>query len=292
MNTFKHFRRSVAIGSLLLLPAMEAVSRADTIVVTPGNMSDWTFYSFDSNGDSPGDPGNVGALVTGPATPPLGIGSAELATGTGAGDGSEQIRNTDYQGIKLSALTSLSYWTYMSQNTNNGQQMPYLELYINTTGVGATAGSWDDRLSFEPPYQTPATGNPSLPNQGNSVLDTWQGWNALTGGWYDDNNLGSPGTYESPSNPGVISLATYLETYPDATIVNAAPGEGGVRVSVGYADAGDTFVGNIDDFTIGTADATTTYDFEPASVPKPASAGLLLVGSAAALMRRRRRRPA
>jgi hypothetical protein len=286
MNTFKSARRLVAIASLSAVALLAGVSHADTVVVTPSNMSDWTFYSFDSNGDPTTSNGNVGALVTGPATPPLGTGSAELATGTGNGDGSEQIRNTDYNGIKLSDLTSLSYSTFMSQN--NGSQMPYLELYINTTGVAAIPGSYDDRLSFEPPYQTAPFSGGDHPDQGASVLNTWQNWNALTGGWYDDLNVGTPGANEGPGQPGVVSLATYLATYPNATIVNATPDEGGVRVSVGYGSSGDTFAGNIDDFVIGTAAGTTTYDFEPTSVPEPASMGLLLVGGSAVLMRRRK----
>ena len=79
MKAFKNIRRSVAIGSLLLVPALEAVSRADsTVVVTPSNMNGWALNSFDDNGNivTSGPFLGTAALVTGIATPPLGVGSA------------------------------------------------------------------------------------------------------------------------------------------------------------------------------------------------------------------------
>ena len=117
-------------------------------------------------------------MVTGPDTPPLGTGSANLATGNGVtgGEGAEILSNSGYAGTALSSLTALSYSTY--DTLNNGQQFPYLSLEIS---LGTTIkGNSYDQLFFEPPYQTATTGNPSLPNQGATALNTWQSWNALT----------------------------------------------------------------------------------------------------------------
>jgi hypothetical protein len=86
------------------------------------------------------------------------------------------------------------------------------------------------------------------------------------------------------------SLSTFLADYPDATIVSGPyPGLGGIALRVGFGSSGETEDGYVDNFTIGVAGVNTTYDFEPNSVPEPASAGLLLVGGATALLRRRRR---
>ena len=127
------------------------------------------------------------AMAVGPATPPLGIGSAHLATPVGAGDGAAAIATEQYDGTLLSSITSLGYSTY--DVTNNGQQFPYLAISINANdGHGTT-----DTLFFEPPYQTPGAGNPSLPNQGATTMNTWQTWNALEGGWWDNNGIASPG---------------------------------------------------------------------------------------------------
>ena len=149
-------------------------------------------------------------------------GSAHLATGTN-GDESAQIRNTGYAGTKLSDLTALSYSTYASDW--NGQQLPYLTLNVDSDNDGTL----DDQLFFEPPFQTPTSGNPLLPDQGAEMLDTWQTWNALAGGWYSD-TFASPGT-------GVLPLADYIAAHPDAVILTPA-GPGGVRLVVACIGVG------------------------------------------------------
>jgi hypothetical protein len=227
-------------------------------------------------------------MVTGPATPPLGTGSAHLATNPGFGDGAEIIATNNFDGTSLSAITSLSYWAYMANNGPiNNQQFPYLGVAISTDGNPIQSdGSNLDFMHFEPPYQQHSTGNPSLPDQGPTVLNEWQGWNAQEGGWWDGVIGGSGGDHVQP-------LSAFIAAYPNAIIADPSsvyPGFEGVNLQVGFADNTSTFDGNVDDFTLGTASASTTYDFEPAAVPEPASFSLLGIG-ALALLRRRRRAP-
>lgn len=287
MKAFKNIRRSFAISSLIFVPALEAISNAQVQVeVTPSNMNGWTLNTFDGSlNNTTGQPNSGAAeMVTGPATPPLGVGSAHLATPVGGGDGAAAIATEAYDGTLLSSVTALSYSTY--DVTNNGSQFPYLAVSIaQNDGSGNT-----DTLFFEPPYQQPATGNPGLPNQGPTVQNEWQAWNAYVGGFWDNNNIGSPGTAESPSNPGVMPLRAFEAAYPAATIASSGfPGLGGIALQVGFGSSGETEDGYVDAFTIGVAGVNTTYDFEPAAVPEPASAGLLFLGGSAVLMRRRRR---
>jgi hypothetical protein len=196
-------------------------------------------------------------FVTGPATPPLGVGSAELKTGDGStgGDCSAELRNGAYSGVKLSTITALSYWTY--DVVNNGQQFPYLELNVSTTG-GATP---DDALFFEPPYQQPGNGGSDCASQGEPALSTWQKWDAAGGCWWSNGGTLNPGT-------GSGTLADYLATYPNATIVNSSTG-GAVHLVVGFASSTDRFDGNVDAVTIGVSGSNTTYDFEPAKPSAP-----------------------
>jgi hypothetical protein len=196
-------------------------------------------------------------FVTGPAVPPLGVGSAELKTGDGStgGDCSAELRNSAYSGVKLSTITSLSYWTY--DVVNNGQQFPYLELNISTTG-GATP---DDALFFEPPYQQPGNGGADCASQGAPALNTWQKWDAASGCWWSNGGTLNPGT-------GTGTLADYLATYPNATIVNSSTG-GAVHLVVGFASSTDQFDGNVDAVTIGVSGSNTTYNFEPAKPSAP-----------------------
>jgi hypothetical protein len=249
-ESFMSKRFLVGFAALAAALTTAAVAAAATFVVYPGHMDSWAFNTTNDSGTGPSLFGAGGGFVTGPGTPPLGSGSAHLFTGTDGGE-SSQLRNTAYSGVKLSALTKLGYCTYAT--TNNGQQMPYLSLEISTTGNGVQ----DDRLFFEPPYQTHASGNPSLPDQGAPVLNTWQCWDALHGGWWANSGDGglNPGT-------GVNSLSAYLAVHPNATIVNKVDGLGGVRLLVGFASASDKFDGNVDAFAIGVNGTDTTYDFE------------------------------
>src|SRR4051812_33801427 len=155
---------------LLVLFTFAGLAAADTtVVVTPVNMDGWAFYSTDDTGVINSGSAS-GGMVFGPATPPLGAGSANLMTGPGAGDGSEQLRNSDRSGTRIDALTSLSYSTYAT--SWNGQQLPYLTLWIDYTGDGLR----DDRLHFEADFTA-----------GTAAQNIWQTWNTLTGQWYDDN---------------------------------------------------------------------------------------------------------
>jgi hypothetical protein len=258
----KKFFRALAYG--ILCSAVPAL--ADT-VVTNATPNGWAFDFRDGGGTVlTTGPTLLTDYVVGPSAPPLGTGSAHLSTPPGGGDGSGELRNSNYAGTALSTITALSYSTFMS--VNNGQQFPYLVLTISTTG-GTTQ---DDKIYFEPPYQQPSTGNPSLPDQGATSMNLWQTWNALEGGWWNDLGDFTQGT-------GVGSFADYLALYPNATIVNAGT-LGGVRFNVGFASPGDAFDGNVDNFTIGINSADTTFDFEasaPAPLPNVASMGMVML---------------
>jgi hypothetical protein len=257
---------------LLAAGLFAAPALGGQIEVTPSNMNGWSFLSTDSNGDpavSAPYTNAVGQMVTGPGTPPLGTGSAELKTGAGGGDGSEQITTDNFDGDSLSSLTALGYSTY--DVTNNGDQFPYLK-------ISFTSPEGDDAIFFEPPYQTPSSGNPALPNQGATQMNTWQTWDVLDGGFWDDNGvLSSPGTFEDANDLGVQPLSTFLSAYAGATIT-------GVSLRVGYASPSDNFEGYMDNFTIGVNGATTNYDFDPnpaVVTPLPSAiygAGALLIG--------------
>jgi PEP-CTERM motif len=265
--------------------ALAGLAPAETIVVAPTQMGSWSFATVDGSGaaciPSTGTCGS-GSMVTGPAAPPIGVGSANLQTGPGGGDGGSKIDSSALNGISLGSLTTLSYSTY--DTLNNGQQFPYLKLYLTWDG-----GADSDQIFFEPPYQTPATGNAGLPDQGPTSMNTWQTWNALTGGWWDNNGVCGEGT-------GVCSLSEFASllagnvSLNDITITGGAttPDGDGLSLRVGVASANEDFNGYVDNVTLGVSGTDTTYDFEPAvpaSTPEPGTialfgAGMLLLAAA------------
>lgn len=204
-------------------------------------------------------PGGSVTFQAGPGVSPIGNGSVCLFTGN-SGDLSAEMRLTTFDGTLLRDLTDLRYWTY--GEVNNGQQWPYIILQIDLDGDGEV----DDLLFFEPAYQTPASGNPNLPDQGPPVRNTWQGWNALVGGWWSLNGIGGlqPGTDVGP-------LSQYLQNAPGARTVNSDDGGGGIRVVQGFGSPTDVFRGCVDAFSIQTRTAgiTTTFNFEPQVAPPP-----------------------
>jgi hypothetical protein len=240
------FSRAIAFAPVFFV-AIAAL--AATTTVTPSNLGTWTMQNAHCSGGT-----NTGttAIVAGPATPPLGSGSAQITIGTD-GDSFDGFRTPDFNGTLLSALTTLSYSTY-TQVDGSGGQSPYLLLNLDFDNDGVL----DDQIFFEPVYQS-ATYFPSNP-QGPLTTATWQTWDALNGGWWSVNSTAGadPGT-------NVKSLAAIIAAQPNARILAPGPGTGSFRVMGGCGgSAWTSYVGNFDGVNVGVTGTVTTYDFEPA----------------------------
>lgn len=225
----------LAAGAISLVAAGAAL--AGTTTVTPAHMHGWSAVN-----DTCGAP-STGAIgfVTGPSTPPAGSGSVQLTVGSN-GDSYPTLRTAHFDGVKLSSLTALDYWTYVS-HAGSGSQAPYIDLYVDWNGDGVR----DDIVTFEPVYQTSQS----------VALNTWQHWDALHGLWWSD-NLGGP--------PPLFTLSSYLSTHPDATILGGSEQSFILAAGCG-GSAWTNFVGNADELTVGVNGNNSTYDFEPTIGP-------------------------
>lgn len=211
--------------------------QAQTVVVLDcNNLNGWQEYTESTASIR---------YVTGPGTPPLSSGSIEFSTGS---DGLSlgYVGTEQYKGTLLSDLTELNYWTYV-QNYLNGQA-PAIEIFVDNTGDGTI----DDRLVFEPIYQR---GGPYSPvqNGGKVLLNTWQQWDALIGGWWT--------AHDGTAGPPTTNLETYTDAHPEATIVK-------IILTTGDGHTWPNFLGNADALSIGVNGVTTTYDFEPCETDK------------------------
>jgi hypothetical protein len=240
LNIKKAVASAAATGALLASTVIPAF--AATTVVTETS-TDWTtVHSTCSAIPSTGSQ----VMEEGPATPPAPTGSREFRIGVN-GDSFEQYRNDDLDGLPLSQLTTLTYSTYVEQ-FGSGDQAPYINLLVDQDGNPATTTD-QDQLFFEPVYQTGTYGGATVPNQGNVVLNTWQTWDADSGGWW----ALSDGTF----GPPLITLQSYLAEYPNAIVRDTTSGS--IRLVAGCGGAAwANFIGNADNVTING----TTYNFE------------------------------
>jgi len=231
------------LGAAAAIP-LAAYAASTTVVVTPSNMQGWAF--FDDNGN-----GGSGSLVSGPATPPLGAGSAQLEL-TAMNQG-YAFGNSGFSGTKLADLTSLGYSTYVQQGNNT--VAPALQLNIDTDVTDGNVG-WQGRMVYEPYYTHTVTDG------------TWQTWNTMdnalvgnVGNWWFSN--GGVAATSGCTQAKPCSWSQVLAVFPNIGVNTDFPG---VLFKAG-SNWQVPFTGNVDAFTIGTAGDTTTYDFEPTLTP-------------------------
>ena len=239
MRKIVYAAAGIALAAGIATPMMAMAANSTTVVVTGADLTTSTapgpnqFLVIEQRGTG----GGV-STVHGPATPPLGMGSLQLAVASTADHWS--VYNYDHTGTLLSDITALSYSTYTDSTTT----APALQLVINPGAHAASCTSCASNvtystLNFEP-YQNPTS-------QQKLKADTWQGWNVLDGNVW--------GTHLNMNQGPGVSWSQFVADYPAATV------KYGFGVNVGGNWSAMT--GNVDALTFGTAAGTTTYDFEP-----------------------------
>jgi parallel beta-helix repeat protein len=188
-----------------------------------------------------------GMLVTGPATPPIGTGSAKLSVD---GTGRFILSNLAYASTRLADVTNLAYSTYTEGVSNILAPAMNLDIDYDLTDANV---AWQGRLIFEP-YQGGGVVTPG----------TWQTWTPMTSGkWWAS---GAPGNGPCPQSTP-CTWSQVLTAFPNSGL---RAGNGWLHFKVGLWAGG--FTGYVDAFTFGVSGDATTYDFE-----RPAST--LVVGS-------------
>ncbi len=218
----------IAAVVVVLMSAHSGAGAVTTVTVTPANMNGWGFVQEVANG--------TGALVVGPAVPPLGPGSAHMTVDA---TGRELLATLAYAGTRFADITSLSYSTYQDPASSAASNLAISLQFDADYDLTDSNTAWQGRLVFEPYYTNTV------------VKGAWQTWNPLAGVWWAS---GAPGSTFCPiSTP--CTWAQVLSHFPN----------GGIRVggALQFKAGGPWpgFDGNVDAFTIGTISGTTTYDF-------------------------------
>lgn len=247
--------KSILLAAAVI--ALPAMAFANTIVVSPGSLNGWAFSNTDNSGTNAS-----GAFVSGPGTAPLGTGSAQFTVNDSSS--SEILYNvtSPYIGQTVSSFSDFVYDYYRASPTGtNAVTEPALQLAIYN---GST---YAGRLVFEPYLAALATADATW-----EMADT----GTTSHGWWS--------SHAGACTEGMTtscSWATISGDYANDTVA-------GILFKAG--SGWDSFVGNVDDFTISSTSAVgdTTYNFEPA-VPEPASFAVLGAGLLGLLMVRKRR---
>ena len=212
-------RLAVVLACVLLLavtPAVFAAAPAAIIIPVSSGTVGWENINYDAGTSTwvsaPTPSGTRGAFVKAPTTLVLGSGSFHQVVGTNGND-AQRLQFSGLNGTALSTITELTYSTYV---TTPGGQATYLQLAVDYTGDGAQ----DDRLFFEPVYQSGGYSGTPVPNQCAAIpncvaLNTWQTWDAKVGGWWLVSGAGGP---------PLITLADFITAHPTAAIVSTGYG--------------------------------------------------------------------
>jgi hypothetical protein len=203
------------------------------------------------------------SYVSGPGTPPGGVGSLAMSMTSGQKVG---VFNYSY-GVcdgnltcsppaamtPLADVDALRFSAYRASGTS----YPTLNIEIYKTATG--------------PYSSFVF----IPKASAIVDSTWQTWDATStadGTWYSTTNLGSGHFNCAFQSAGCnASWSQILTDYPAAAIVY------GLGPNIG---TGGTFSGNVDNLTIGINGANTVYDFEPYTEPGAPTIGTVTRGNA------------
>ena len=208
------------------------------IVVSPANMNGWLFFNEGATG--------TGGFETGPDTPPLGEGSANLIVDS---TGRHNLGTQAYAGTRLDQISELRYSTFKNTNSNQAIDIA-LQFDIDYDGDGGN-NAYQGRLVFEP-YLTGA----------NPQENVWQTWHPLVNGKFYASRPGANGSNGVCPQNAPCTWSQVLANFPNASI-HANYGLPGMLLFRAGGPWPTGYDGNVDAFTIGINRNDTTFDFEP-----------------------------
>jgi len=228
-------------GSAAVATTPAAAAGATPVAVSTGDLAPHGAWTLEPSS-------NTGAFsfVSGPSTPPGGIGSLAMSIASGE---HEWLNNYSYGACatgpscsnppanwtQLANINTLGYSTYRTSGTT----YPTLNVEVDPVGDGSGYATF----LF-------------IPSSGLVANNIWQTWNAVSpadGSWISTRQLAT-GPFTCAPQSCTASWTQIQAGYPNARV------KYGLGPNVG---TGGTFTGNVDNLAVGGALAWTVYDFEP-----------------------------
>jgi hypothetical protein len=216
----------------------------NTVLVSPANQNGWVFAD-----DLPGTGTGSGGFEAGPATPPLGTGSAFLTVDS---QGRHILGTAGYGGTRMDDLLGILYGSYQDNNSNT-VVAPSFQFDIDYD-LNDAATAFAGRLVFEP-YLSPG--------QGAVQQNVWQTWDARAGYWYGTrttvtvNNVAGVAQPCQPATP--CTWQQVLALFPNAGVRNTSVSAILFKVGGPWAPG---FDGNVDGLNLRHNGAVINYNFE------------------------------
>jgi hypothetical protein len=256
---------------LAVLVALALVSASLSLVgASPAAAADSTLVIDRSKVSFPGDgfvaPGWIAfndidsaqpdvSFVSGPPTPPAGVGSARFHPTTGVGSGAPRAAMEQLDAARslmnFSHITNLAYSSYRETPDPGGNLAVTLQFVVDYDVTDAT-NTFQGRITFEPYFTV---------GSGNVLEDTWQTWSPMAGKWWASSSSPKVGNVTVSQVCGQATPCTWTNfkaQYPKAGFLQ---GEPGILLRTG-GWAGD-FTGYADKLVVGIDGDNTTWDLEP-----------------------------
>ncbi len=237
---------ALALVVMVMSSGAHMTAGSGTVVVKPSSMNGWAVGP-----ESGGALDGAGTLVAGPATPPIGSGSARLQINTAAAG---WAFGAPFVGTPLGNFTALSYNTYRASADAGNNLAVSLQFNVDYD-LTDSSFQYQSRIVFEPYNTFPGT----------VTQNTWQSWDALAGKWWQAAGGSFPARVANLPVANICpisspcTLATLLGTYPNLGVHATL---GAVILKAGSGSGYVGFDGNADNLTIGVSSVDTTYDFE------------------------------
>lgn len=244
----------VLLLGLFVVSPVKAIDVTTTVYSNDlaGNLADvmsnptkWFFY----NDESDVIDNTLGSFVNGPATAPLGLGSAQIGV---TGTQRRNLATYQFSGVPLSSITVLKYSTYNPSAGNPGSvnKSGYLQFNVDFNGTDA----WQKRIAF-------------VPSQNGVVTqDNWKEWDAINSGnakWWWSGFVANGNKWPDNNTNEYRTWSDLLASFPSIRI-RVTDSFLGIRVGEPYPDG---YTENIDKFVFGTSNGIKTFDFEPGLRP-------------------------